>query len=115
MITRRDFIAAMSAAGVAATGPALALAKGQMPLRPIPSTGEMLPVVGLGSSKVVSQVSMNGVEPLAAVLRSLVAAGGSVVDTWPRDPVNDAGLGSVLNEPDLRDALVRHVENRSGG
>jgi diketogulonate reductase-like aldo/keto reductase len=34
-----------------------------------------------------------------------VAAGGSVVDTWPRDPVNDAGLGSVLNEPDLRDAL----------
>jgi diketogulonate reductase-like aldo/keto reductase len=31
--------------------------------------------------------------------------GGSVVDTWPRDPENDAGLGRVLNQPDLRDAL----------
>jgi len=105
MITRRDFIAAMSAAGVTATGPSLAFAKEQMPSRPIPSTGELLPVVGLGSSKVVSQVSANGTEPLAAVLRALVARGGSVIDTWPRDPENDAGLGRVLNEPDFRDAL----------
>jgi diketogulonate reductase-like aldo/keto reductase len=54
---------------------------------------------------VVSQVSANGTEPLATVLRALVAAGGRVVDTWPRDPENDAALGRVLNEPDLRDAL----------
>jgi diketogulonate reductase-like aldo/keto reductase len=65
----------------------------------------MLPVIGLGSSKVVSQVSTRGTEPLAAVLRALVARGGSVIDTWPRDPENDAGLGQVLNEPDLQDAL----------
>jgi len=65
----------------------------------------MLPVIGLGSSKVVSQVAMNGTNPLAAVLRALVAAGGRVVDTWPRIDDNDAGLGRVLNEPDLRDKL----------
>ena len=104
-ITRRDFIALMSAAGIAGLGPTLSLAQDKIPMRPIPSTGEMLPVVGLGSSKVVSQVSTNGVEPLAAVLRALVAAGGRVVDTWPRNPGNDAGLGRVLNEPDLCDAL----------
>lgn len=103
--TRRDFIALMSAAGVAGLGPTLSLAQDQMPLRPIPSTGEMLPVVGLGSSKVVSQVSANGTDPLAAVLRALVAGGGRVVDTWPRNPENDAGLGRVLAEPDLRDTL----------
>ena len=102
-ISRRDFMALATAAGVMSLGPALA---GEaMPRRPIPSTGEMLPVVGLGSSKVVAQIADNGVEPLAAVLRALVAAGGSVVDTWPRDPVNDAGLGRVLDEPDLRDSL----------
>lgn len=103
--TRRDFIALMSAAGVTGLRPTLSLAKEQMPMRPIPSTGELLPVVGLGSSKVVSQVSTKGTGPLAVVLRSLVAAGGSVIDTWPRDPENDAGLGRVLNEPDFRDAL----------
>jgi len=104
-ITRRDFIALMSAAGIAGLGPTLSLAQEQMPMRPIPSTGEMLPVVGLGSSKVVSQVSTNGLEPLAAVLRALVASGGRVVDTWPRNPENDAELGRALNEPDLRGAL----------
>ena len=65
----------------------------------------MLPVVGLGSSKVVSRVAQAGTEPLAAVLRALITAGGRVIDTWPRDPENDAGLGRVLSEPDLRDAL----------
>jgi diketogulonate reductase-like aldo/keto reductase len=104
-LTRREFMALVSAAGVAGFGPALSLAQEQMPKRPIPVTGEMLPVVGLGSSKVVAQISQHGIKPLAAILRALVARGGSVIDTWPRDPGNDAGLGRVLNEPDLRDAL----------
>jgi len=34
-----------------------------------------------------------------------VANGGAVVDTWPRNPPNDAGFGRVINEPDLRDSL----------
>jgi len=95
----------LSAAGVAGFGPVRSLAQERMPARAIPSTGEMLPVVGLGSSKVVSQVSTNGPEALAAVLRALVANGGSVVDTWPRNPENDAGFGQVTSEPDLRDSL----------
>ena len=103
--TRRDFLALLSAAGVTGLGPTLSVAQDKMPMRPIPATGEMLPVVGLGSSKVVSQISEKGTEPLAAVLRALVAQGGSVIDTWPRHPENDAGLGQVLKEPDLRDAL----------
>jgi diketogulonate reductase-like aldo/keto reductase len=95
----------LPAIGVAGLGPARCLAQEQMPRRVIPSTGEMLPVVGLGSSKVVSQVSSDGTEALAAVLRTLVANGGSVVDTWPRNPDNDAGFGQVTSEPDLRDNL----------
>ncbi len=105
MTTRRDVLAMLSAVGVAGLGPARSFAQEQMPRRAIPSTGEMLPVVGLGSSKVVSQVSTNGPQALAAVLRALVANGGSVVDTWPRNPENDAGFGRVTSEPDLRDSL----------
>jgi len=103
--TRRDFVALLSALGVSGLGSSVSLAQGQMPQRAIPGTGEMLPVVGLGSSKVVSQVSAQGTEPLGAVLRALVANGGRVVDTWPRNPENDAGFGRVINEPDLRESL----------
>ena len=66
--TRREFIARSSAAAAAASlagNPALeALAQSGIPQRPIPSTGEMLPVIGLGSSKVVEQIAANGTEPL---------------------------------------------------
>ena len=119
-IDRREFIAAASAVtALSALGGNGALAQQPMPRRPIPSTGEMLPIIGLGSSKVVSEVSENGTEPLAAVLRALRARGGSVVDTWPRDATDDAGLGRVLAEPDLRDSLFVttkvHLEGREAG
>jgi diketogulonate reductase-like aldo/keto reductase len=107
--TRRDFIAGSSAVAAAVTfagAPALeALAQHGIPQRPIPSTGEMLPVVGLGSSKVVEQIAQNGTEPLAGVLRALVAHGGKLVDTWPRNAANDAGFGRVASLPEFRDKL----------
>ncbi len=65
----------------------------------------MLPVIGLGSSKVVEQIATNGPEPLAAVLRTLVERGGKLVDTWPRNAENDAAFGRVVNTPGLSDEL----------
>jgi diketogulonate reductase-like aldo/keto reductase len=107
--TRREFIARTGAAAAAiglAGSPALdALAQRGIPQRPIPSTGEMLPVIGLGSSKVVEQIAQSGTEPLANVLRALVAHGGKLVDTWPRNAGNDAGFGSVIAQPEFRDKL----------
>lgn len=104
-VTRRDFIAIASACGVAGLTPRLGFAQREMPTRPIPSTGEALPVIGLGSSKVVQEIATHGTEPVAAVLRMLVSQGGKLVDTWPRNADNDAGFGRVINEPDLRDRL----------
>ena len=121
--TRREFLARASAAGVAlgAAGgvPFATSGWGQdgesvrfapspqswMPRRAIPSTGEMLPVIGLGSSKPVEEIAKNGEAPLTAVLRALVAHGGKLVDTWPRDAANDAGFGRIASLPDLRDKL----------
>src|SRR5262252_7464608 len=112
--TRREFLARTSAAGLA-LGLAGCVTPGKpvpgdagapaIPQRKIPSTGELLPVIGLGSSKPVDEIAKNGEEPIAAVLRALVAHGGKLVDTWPRNADNDAAFGRVASLPDLRDKL----------
>ena len=102
---RRDFLAYMSALGFSSLGSAELLAQEKMPVRKIPGTNESLPIIGLGSSKPVSQIAERGTDPIASVLRALVANGGSVVDTWPRNPANDEAFGRVINESDLRDSL----------
>jgi diketogulonate reductase-like aldo/keto reductase len=53
----------------------------------------------------VQEIATVGEEPLRQVLRTLVAHGGKVVDTWPRNEDNDAGFGRVISEPELRDRL----------
>jgi diketogulonate reductase-like aldo/keto reductase len=104
-ITRRTLLAMLSAVPAAGLVPATTLGQGTMPARRIPSTGEMLPVIGLGSSKVVQEITTNGEEPLRQVLRTLVEHGGKLVDTWPRNADNDAAFGRVINEPELRERL----------
>jgi diketogulonate reductase-like aldo/keto reductase len=103
--TRRDFLGLMSALGISGLGSVPSFAQEQMPTRTIPGTTESLPIIGLGSSKPVSQIAERGAGPVAEVLRTLVEHGGSVVDTWPRSPANDEAFGHVISEPDLRDAL----------
>src|SRR5688572_11358413 len=103
--TRRDFLALLSALPVAGLTVPSVFAQQKMPARPIPLTGEMLPIVGFGSSKVVEETAKNGVEPLRQVLRVLVAQGGKVVDTWPRNAENDARFGTVINAAEFRDRL----------
>src|SRR5881394_889020 len=108
--TRRELLGLASSAGAALVAlagagglPLAALAQQRMPQRRIPATGEMLPVIGLGSSKPVEEIAKNGVEPITAVLRALVASGGKLVDTWPRNADNDAAFGRVASLPDLRE------------
>ena len=103
--TRREFVSYVSALGLSGIGPSELLAREQMPSRQIPGTNESLPIIGLGSSKPVSQIADRGTDHIAAVLRELVAKGGSVVDTWPRNPANDTAFGQVINKPDLRKSL----------
>ena len=102
---RRDFLALAAALGAGQLGASGAWAQASMPLRRIPKTGETLPIIGLGSSKVISEIGENGAGPVEAILRTLVEHGGRVVDTWPRDPANDSGFGRVINQPEFRDKL----------
>jgi diketogulonate reductase-like aldo/keto reductase len=104
-ITRRDVLGRLSALGAFLTCPMRTLGQDRLPTRAIPATGEILPVIGLGSSKAVRLIPEEGTESLAAVLRMLVSHGGRVVDTTPYPEENERPFGQLLQSPDLRDAL----------
>ncbi len=115
---RREFLAALTALGATNLAAVRAWAQSAMPLRRIPSTGEELPMIGLGSSKVISEIGSNGTEPVAAILRTLLEHGGRVIDTWPRNPANDSGFGRVIAEPDIAGRLfitTKVSENGAAG
>lgn len=103
--SRRRFLSQASALGALLTQPIRGLGQERLPTRAIPATGEMLPVVGFGSSKAVRLIPEEGTESLAAVLRMLVGYGGRVVDTTPYPEENERRFGQLLQSPDLRDEL----------
>jgi diketogulonate reductase-like aldo/keto reductase len=103
--SRREFLAALSSLPAAALLTDEVFAQQTMPARKIPISGEPLPIVGFGSSKVVEEIAAHGEEPLRQVLRAMVTHGAKVVDTWPRNAANDARFGKVVNEAEFRDRL----------
>lgn len=102
-MTRREAISVLGAAAAAAAiGPGSAAAAARpLMTRPIPATGEQLPVVGLGTWQTFDVGSGRAERaPLEDVLREFAALGGKVVDSSPmygrsEEVVGDlaAGLG----------------------
>lgn len=69
----------------------------QMNRRRIPSSGELLPVVGVGTWRTFDVGSKpEDRAPVADVLRVLFEAGGSVIDTSPMYGAAEAVVGSLL-------------------
>ncbi|MYL06800.1 MAG: aldo/keto reductase, partial [Gemmatimonadales bacterium] len=87
MFTRRDWLRSTAAAGAALSlNPRIlrAFAGQEMITRPIPSTGEELPIVGLGSSATFQRVALSDDHTqIEGVMQALVDGGGSVFDTAP--------------------------------
>jgi diketogulonate reductase-like aldo/keto reductase len=79
------------------------MAAGAMISRPIPSSGEAMPVIGLGTSQVFDVGSdARARQPLQAVLQAFVAAGGRIIDTSPMYGRAEAVTGDLVSEADLR-------------
>jgi len=92
--SRREVVAL---AGAALAAPGLALA-GPDPLRrPIPSTGEQLPVIGLGTWQVLD-VAASGAEFEAATsaVGSFLEAGGRLIDSSPMYGRAEERIGDIL-------------------
>ena len=71
--------------------------------RKIPSSGEMLPVVGVGTWRTFDVGGKpEDRAPLAEVLRRLFEAGGSVIDTSPMYGAAEAVVGNLLATANAR-------------
>ena len=67
--------------------------------RPIPSTGEMLPVIGCGTWRAFDVRPQSGHRPaLLDVTRTLLDGGGTVVDSSPMYGHAEAVVGDLLQE-----------------
>ncbi len=97
MTTRREVLVAMASTAVA---PRFGLAADLQPItRAIPSTGERLPIVGLGSSATFAQVARSDdVAALRAVLEQMVKLGGTVFDTAPAYGASEEVAGRIAQE-----------------
>lgn len=127
MVTRRGFVS-----GLAATTAGLAFARfshpafaqpsagaapaGAIQSRAIPSTGERLPVIGMGSSGSF-EVDGTGAEldPLREVLRLFFAGGATVIDTAPSYGPAEGVIGRLLEELDLRSRTFLATKISSDG
>jgi aryl-alcohol dehydrogenase-like predicted oxidoreductase len=94
MTTRRDVLLAMAGAALA---PRLGrAADAKLITRAIPSTGERLPIVGLGSSATFARVARSeDATALRAVLEKLVELGGTVIDTAPAYGASEEVAGRI--------------------
>ena len=76
---------------------------GAMLARPIPSSGEMLPVIGLGTWPVFDVGADEAARrPLREVVRRLVAGGGRVIDTSPMYGRSEGVVGDLVAQSALR-------------
>jgi aryl-alcohol dehydrogenase-like predicted oxidoreductase len=114
MLSRRDWLRRTALAGAALPfAPRLLEALGsreflsqELIRRAIPSSGEMVTSVGLGSSATFSQVARSeDFSALGEVLRALVENGGSVFDTAPSYGASEEVAGTIARDLGLTDRI----------
>ena len=122
MITRREYLKNSALAGAALTLPTslLQALEGGIITRTIPSTGEEIPIVGLGSSATFRTVAQSDdVSALRDVLRTLMENGGSVFDTAPGYGASEEVAGGLVQDLDATQkvfwATKVNVAGRGGG
>ena len=123
MVTRRDWLRLTAAAGAALTldSRALrALQSQEMITRAIPSTGERIPMIGLGGANTFSAAARNeDIDRLSDVLSTLIENGGTVLDTAPGYGVSEQVAGRIAQDLGIADeifwATKLNVAGRGGG
>ncbi|MBI2206108.1 MAG: aldo/keto reductase [Candidatus Rokubacteria bacterium] len=96
----------MAAAAAAGADLPRAGATGALLQRPIPSSGESIPAVGLGTWRTFDVGTSAGArDPLREVLKQFVALGGRVIDSSPMYGAAETVVGDLAAELKLHDKL----------
>ncbi|MDX1518312.1 MAG: aldo/keto reductase [Woeseiaceae bacterium] len=117
-MTRRDFTKAALATCTLTTiaTPAARAGAADLIRKPIPSSGETVPVIGLGTNRYGVDASETARAPLKASLERFHALGGTVIDTAPMYRTSESVLGDLITELGIRDDLfIATKTDRSGG
>ena len=80
-IDRRQFLSAGASAAVASAFPSLSFSQKAMRRRKIPSSGEEIPVCGLGSSPIFMSTPEGSEDVTTSVIRAMFDMGGRMIDT----------------------------------
>ena len=103
-ISRRKFVAGM-AASVLAPQAFAQTGNASITTRPIPHSGERLPCVGLGTAAVFDRDSDETRKAAGDVVRTLVDAGGRLIDTASTYADAEIVLGKVIASTGLRERI----------
>jgi aryl-alcohol dehydrogenase-like predicted oxidoreductase len=104
-LTRAEFLKGAAAAGAAlALVPSFAHAQsGPLIMRRIPSSGEMIPAIGLGTAQNFGEAADEATfAGRKAVIQALLEGGGTVIDTAPTYTKADQVIGRALAELGMR-------------
>ena len=106
-LSRREFTKAGLSAGavLAIGGPDVLAEPGDLIRKAIPSSGEMIPVIGLGTNRYGVDVSAAARAPLRAALKRFHELGGRLIDTAPMYRSSELVLGDLMAELGIRDDL----------
>jgi aryl-alcohol dehydrogenase-like predicted oxidoreductase len=124
MLSRRDWLRISAGAGAAlGLNPRILHAYQTQPLltRPIPSSGERLPVIGLGGANTFSETAgREEFDAIGGVLRALVDGGATVFDTAAGYGASEEVSGRVAHEAGIADRMfwatkVNVAGGRGGG
>ena len=83
--------------------------------RAIPSSGEQIPIIGIGTSRRFDVATAEEREPLREVLRELPRLGGKLVDTAPSYGNAEAVVGDLVAELGNRKQLFLATKVGAGG
>lgn len=117
MLTRRAALK-FSACALGASWLSATKALAAMPIitRAVPKSGEMLPMVGLGSSATFAQVARSeDASALKDVLKTMVDNGGRVFDTAPSYGASEQVAGDIANALGIRDRIFWATKVNASG
>lgn len=109
MPSRRQFIQRSSALLTLAAAPwwtrsAMAITPDQLLQRTIPSSGETLPAIGLGTSRTFDvRLDDTILKPLEEVVRTLINGGATLIDTAPSYGAAEQVTGELLQRTNTQD------------
>ena len=106
-VSRRALLKTLAGVGLAAGScPSWLLAESRQAIKkPIPVSGEKLPVIGMGSSRTFDVSEAQARSALLPVLQAFFDRGGALIDSSPMYGNAEQVLGDLLQEVDNKQAM----------